>query len=619
MRIDRRTLLGYAVMAPFIAVQESMPELQASQLGQVEYCAIYPPVGFSRIGNSTESYYLSPEVPGVPSWPSTGIKDGAGRILPQVCRFRVYAFNSAGRVIGEVNANNAKVTWHVHVANRKSAWYDFDQALDIPESVGLGSKRRNAEVVDRGSLVIDPGERCITGQDVNCGGERPEFRFDSGTIWGKPVDLGHLRTDEKGRLLVFGGSGLSASRKPGTPAYTFANNDGWHDDTSDGPVDAVVRIGGREFRAEGAWVVTGPPNYAPGIAGIVTLYDVMYDVALGLGVQAPARPSFTRQIFPLLQRSVQYQWTNQGSLQDNGWGSDADYTRPELLRKLANPSRRYKDLRMSVFAMFRNPDPSVYEPDKLPPCYGDAISRPAVSGRQYQSVLDSQYGWLAQWAEGDFVSDLPHRLEPLKASTKLEQLPMAEQPDALTRAALDDCLGGPFHPGCELTWPVRQPLLYAAPFRIARRMGPEADFGAVLTPEIALAPNGPLHGSGPGDLSRWMAVPWQTDTSSCLYGYFPGEIYLPTFWPARVPNQVLATSDYEMVMNKSLSLKERQAAFARRTEWFRSRPTTTAQSIAMINKFIHEWSRIGVVMPKPGPGGKNFPDQFWVEQDADFS
>ena len=57
---------------------------------------------------------------------------------------------------------------------------------------------------------------------------------------------------------------------------------------------------------------------------------------------------------------------------------------------------------------------------------------------------------------------------------------------ALDRAALDDCLGGPFHPGCEMTWPVRLPMMYDSPFRIRRRTGPEPDWGSTMTSTIAL-------------------------------------------------------------------------------------------------------------------------------------
>ena len=82
-------------------------------------------------------------------------------------------------------------------------------------------------------------------------------------------------------------------------------------------------------------------------------------------------------------------------------------------------------------------------------------------------------------------------------------------------------------------------------------------------------PNGLLLGrhSSAGGLSRWMAVPWRFDTASCRSGYDKTyDPYVPTFWPARVP-QVLAMEDYKKVVDEELSLAERQAAFARRADW----------------------------------------------------
>ena len=90
---------------------------------------------------------------------------------------------------------------------------------------------------------------------------------------------------------------------------------------------------GRTLRAHGAWVVVAPPNYAPGIAGSVTMYDVIHEVAAGF--DPTLRPSFARQIFPLLERLVRQQWVNFGIFTGFGWGSAEDFTRPELLRQLA--------------------------------------------------------------------------------------------------------------------------------------------------------------------------------------------------------------------------------------------------------------------------------------------
>ena len=109
----------------------------------------------------------------------------------------------------------------MHVANHKAAWYDFDEAMDIPSFSGSGgttpqsSSRRNKDVTgpSRQQLVIDPGPRMISGTNVS----GKKYRLDGGNFFGKPVSLGEVRTDDAGRLVVLGGHGISAS-KDKTPA-----------------------------------------------------------------------------------------------------------------------------------------------------------------------------------------------------------------------------------------------------------------------------------------------------------------------------------------------------------------------------------------------------------------
>ncbi len=96
---------------------------------------------------------------------------------------------------------------------------------------------------------------------------------------------------------------------------------------------------------------------------------------------------------------------------------------------------------------------------------------------------------------------------------------------------------------------------------------PRDDFGPLLTPEIALAPGGPLDGSGPGTLTRWMGVPWQTDEASCLSGYNASTFLpVPSFWAARVPNQVLSEDSFKRLTDPSLNLAQRLKHFDYRQE-----------------------------------------------------
>ena len=223
-------------------------------ISSIRSCRIHPAIGIARVGASPDGYFIGPEIPGQDRTPPDrkyGFKDKHGLLLRQAARFRVYGCNADGKVVAELTAANAAIDWRVHVANHKAAWYDFDEAMDIPSFSGSGgttpqsSARRNKDVTgpSRQQLVIDPGPRTISGTNVS----GKKYRLDGGNFFGKPVSLGEVRTDDAGRLVVLGGHGISAS-KDKTPAMTFANNDGWHDDVSDGPVTATVTLCGSARR-----------------------------------------------------------------------------------------------------------------------------------------------------------------------------------------------------------------------------------------------------------------------------------------------------------------------------------------------------------------------------------
>ena len=165
-----------------------------------------------------------------------------------------------------------------------------------------------------------------------------------------------------------------------------------------------------------------------------------------------------------------------------------------------------------------------------------------------------------------------------------------------------------------MTWPMRTATMYVGPFRVAHaaRGWIEPSYGEQLTSDTLSLPNGPLAGQLPGGLTRWMAIPWQTDTASCRSGYQKSyDPYLPTFWPARVPNQVLSRKNYDIVMDNGRPLAERMAAFANRAAWIR--PLGSKSYTDQINDMIHYFDHMGVVEHEPGPGDPEFPHSFQVE------
>ncbi len=609
-------------------------------------CAIHPSVGVARVGNAPAGeYYLAPEVPGRAADPGPqGYKNAKGEVRKEGARFRIYGYDKKGNVVREITSDEAEITWEVHLANRKPAWYQFMNAMDLKQ-YALSTTYRNGTIAGafRQALVNDPGAIRISGRDTQGAAYRFDqgyISFNTGTSIAGPfrVPLGELRTDGQGRLIVLGGDGKSASAT-GQQAVTFANNDGWYDDVSDGPVRARIRLkGGKEMDAEPAMVVVTPPNFGPGLYGTVTLFDVVQDLFLRHGWEKePDELTFWGDIFPVFERMVNSQWVMEGSNILFGPGSPGDLTDPRRLKVLADPGKKARAERERVFRLFRQPPPPwdapepkatlpPPQPSRLPPFYGDGFGEYTRIAIDELALTVTLYERLRRWAEGDFVPGKP-QVPP----ARVEDLPLAEQPRALDRTPLEDCLGGPFHPGIELTWPMRRPSMWQVPddangllYRLnilPPGESPKDDYGAVLTPEVCLGPDGPLNASGPGSLSRWLGVPWQTDEASCLNGYDASTyLPLPSFWAARVPNEVLSRHAFEQATHTDLPYPQRFRQLSYRQSWLRDIEGSGYQQ--RINNMVNEWHLLGIIAEQPAPPASpaskeepepGFPARYWVE------
>ena len=574
--------------------------------------AIHPSIGVARLGNSRDQYFLAPEIVDPPPQPPGFYRDPTGALKRQAVRFRIYGLNAQGQVVTELTPSNAEITWTVHLANKKAAWYQFQIALDIPEAQSAPHAfLRNVAIPDRKNLAIDPGARQITG--ANAGGG-PEHSFDTGKFMGTSVYLGVIRTDDEGRLVVLGGRGKSASYT-NTPALTFANNEGWYDDTADGPVTATVQFQGKSLKVDPAWVVVAPPNYAPAQKSVRTMWDLMRDTAIKAKWLAfPMYPSFNTDIRPIFERLSRLQWVNAGYAAAFGWKGPNNYATADWLTRLSSNSSDEVEMRRTIANQFRNFSRDAWSPTPWPWQYGDAMNIPPVhSPRQNVALSDTQLSLLQDWAEGNFDADYDPAAPPLAS---LAEVPLSAQPDMLDRASLEFCLADAFHPGCEMTWPMRHASLYMAPFRIAHAPEDwiEPDYGVVMNPSemLGLLPFGPLGPQVPGGITRWMALPWQTDSASCRSGYIKSyDPYLPTFWPARVPNQVLTEASYDIVMDTQQPLAARLAAFARRVAWVR--PLGSHGYTSQLNNMIANFGDMGVIEQRPGPGDPQFPPSLDVE------
>jgi L-lysine epsilon oxidase-like protein len=594
--------------------------------------AIYPPLGVARVGNADgqDEYVIASEVVG--GWPTLPNGDQAkfepdfrtkgGKIKRQAVRFRIYATITDGRTFEVTASDGIRIHWKVAVANLKAGWYEFNQAMDLPRGIAKPAQKRNVRLPVPGRsarLDIVPTPKEIEG--LNKSGT--EFEFDDGTFWaGTTVYLGELRTDAEGRLLFLGGRGSSAPFRKGLMPTTFANNDGWRDDVSDGPVRAKVTFSdGSSMEAEPAYVAVTPPNFAPGTFGLVTMDDTVREVFRDQGwIASPTSTSFTNDVWPIFERMSGLQWVNHGLFVMHGFGSPLDARSQQVIRKLRDTTAANASWRSRVFSLFR--DPAAAGPFKepaLPQIFGDAYGENArgtpPDALNYLSVTRTQYQHLERWAIGNFADDW----SGFPSLAEFDKLPPADQIEHLNRAPLHECLGGPFHPGIELTWVMRIPHLWQGAYRlkVLATDGPaKQNFGDELTPQICCGAGGPYDGVAAGALTRFLGVPWQTDGASCNSAgdYSPSTfLSMPTFWGARVPDQVMSFENYSMAA--TIGKKGNEDQFAKylmaRSDWLRD--VRGFDYYTRIAHMVEEWWQLGMVLAVKNPPA-DFPDGLRVEQ-----
>jgi hypothetical protein len=590
---------------------------------------IHPSIGIARLGDSELAYFIGPELPGVPPLPRAGTGEQSFRdsgIKRQAARFRIYQYeaDSDGQyaVVRELTLDEpdvASVRWTVHLANTKASFQRFEGALGDPTAAPPVTPPgtpppRNADVKGdherRRRLEINPGARSIGGREVTTGATFTPTASSRHETWptvddtpggAKVIDyLGELHTDQTGRLIVLGGHGHSGHGVRGGPLVddNFANYDGWYDDVSDGPVSAEihfkdgshVQVGGWTERAcldgkplsheGGAWVVVAPPKFAPHLEPVITLYDRMLDVAVKslpldgnsaydaagcplwrlkqLKTNPGYRPSFTRDIQPLLRRAFESRFVF-------GEAASKHYSiAPEVWAILADPNQ-LPDARGFIFRYLRPPS-GVTVPDgwtaSMPMLFGDQFwgdqfGGPEAPDGEFLSLTATQYEILRRWSEGQFAGDWNDEPAPPDALIT---------PDGLDRAALQAAIGGAFFPGIEVSWLIRDPSVYAAPFRIKHH-------------ETIAA----------GHFTRQMALPWQADFFDCskdtvTYNTAEADATLQstdvmTWWPTHRPDDVLTRGAPD------------------RVPWARDDDGT---EIDTKEKFLAEWHRLGFVVDTAG-------------------
>lgn len=476
---------------------------------------IHPSVGIARVGNqegtTEQDYFIGPESPGHHPVPAGGYKRG-GKIKRQAARFRVYEYETdaaSGQLkpTREITSDHATIKWTVLLANRKAAGRTF------PPSTSTDVRNPTVPAAQRERLLVLQKEDSITSGDHGPH-SLDDFFLDVGNTGAAQfrVHLGDLLTDQKGRLIVLGGNGKSFSPTGHLLDDTF-NNTEWCDDTADGIITAEITINGAAGPVPDhptARVIVGPPDYAPAIENIVSIYDLAEDIATRLPPSAGPLPgpnegtvSFARHVYPILKRTAQMHWVTTLADDAHSPGMQADFLRADILSLLRDPNPSPASpafgARNHVLRRLRVPPGS--SATSTAESNMPKLSRENDTGRPVTLTL-LQFGRMERWARGDFDPDTGIDLEA-PARPFEEIVDVSEQTRALDRAGLDSTVGGSFFPGIEASRFVREQSTWSAPFRIRENIPA-------------------------GALTEGMALPWQTDFLACRQ----------TWWPANRPGWV---------------------------------------------------------------------------------
>ncbi|HEX3992228.1 MAG TPA: LodA/GoxA family CTQ-dependent oxidase [Acetobacteraceae bacterium] len=577
---------------------------------------VHPAIGIGRVGDS-EEFYIAPVTaagtiepsglmgglpikPGTEDTPITAddFRDSDGNVKRQAARFRIYAYpagssgtypNGGGTLVtvgGSIGGKKVvDIVWTVHLANKKLNNYSTVSIKDGKEvffgigayeglstlvlrTLGYKGTTNKDDPVRLRELFIDPGPRAIkasggTAAAVAFDAATPaayanasavivpvptypkSFPSDFNTLYeplGPLTSLGDLRVDDKGGLVVAGGYArtvaVSKDGQPVDPLTQATENGQWYDDAADGPVNAVIVFDDNTTAAvQAGWYVTGDPGYAPQTRNIISVWDDVYDVwvrELGLvpslyangQYQASYKPSFPDDIQPIFHACMLQRWnTNLPSV------AVSNHDMIGAIKPTDDPTSKIPNLKTLLRDPNSTADTATGAP-MMPLSLGDA-------NKSFLSVSQTQYCLLTQWHAKTYLPGPGPALGP---------------GEILDKITLENCLGGRYSPGIEVSFPIRDVNLFiqdwqkqdCGPFRInqapldyskATADKPFLTFGYIPLQAIPVEP---------GDISKAMSVPWHTDYNSCAT-HLPdpnpqGNNTLFWSWPAERPVAVYPVS-----------------------------------------------------------------------------
>lgn len=245
---------------------------------------------------------------------------------------------------------------------------------------------------------------------------------------------------------------------------------------------------------------------------------------------------------------------------------------------------------------------------------------------KFLRLTDYQLFILKQWADGRFINEMEEGwIDPKTYPVFFPYSSTSPKTGhELDRGVLSNALGGAFCPGGELNWIVRNPSVYWEPYRIKADRS-IADFlqsaaqanqsrqPDSIIKELSFTIEKPLSedndfavGLQPGDLTKYMALPWQADFNECTTNpnnitytdwnnIYPGsdgdqrlkreeKVWDTLWWPAHRPLQSQELTGFQNGLPQTTW-----------TTWSRGIQQTDAGDLKMVS----EWWKLGFIIRNP--------------------
>ena len=351
---------------------------------------------------------------------------------------------------------------------------------DITWTVHLVNKKAsvNDRNVAKPGEVLDPNNLVIDPGAKTLTGPNQSKLFDTGKIKFSASDsvvvpLGEIRTDGFSRLIVLGGFGVSDS--PGTHPIHVEHFCN-NPGWYDDTSDGPVTATVKFHGTDKVYEAEQAWVIVapPKFAPGIDNIVTLYDRLIdSVDPPLPTYASYMSDIYPILERAKNTNWVVDNS---------GSHTWPH---PVIDP-----ELRMRIFNRLTSPDAT-------------EIDMPRLNAARLTRI---QYRLMELWKDGLFKNDWKTPPADIKSIT----------PDGLDRAALENAVGDAFYPGIEAGGIVSRPIIDNHKIVNLFR------FNDLVKP---------------GDITAFMAIPWQADFKSCGANW----------WPVPRPNQVIpkGTTSYQ--------------------------------------------------------------------------